>query len=95
MPEPPELDRERIEALMERLGTEVKAHYLGAGGPSQGLVYEALNALACQVALILGGVFDSGGLDDCLEFFSTALTNQVNAILSGLQKRDNAGGNVH
>jgi hypothetical protein len=90
-----ELNRERVEALADSLAHEVKAHYLRGGGPSQGLVYEALNALACEVAMILGGVFEAGGMDDCLEFFSNALTTQVNSILAVLQNRDNPGGKPH
>jgi hypothetical protein len=86
----PPLNRARIEGLLMVLAQAVKAHYLVAETEQQTLVYEALNALACQTALVIGGAAEAGGLHDCLNFFAEALSNQVNAILVALAERANA-----
>jgi hypothetical protein len=82
MPEPT-VDRARTEALAHDLMTAVKAHYTGNGGASQDLVYEALNGLACSVATVVAGTAPLG-VADCLMFFSNAFTQQLNALLRGM-----------
>jgi hypothetical protein len=93
-----DLDRSRIEALLQCLASAVKQHYLGYGNERrQILVYEALNALACQVALCVAGTAPDG-VGDCLEFFSEAFTSQLNSTLASLAdeaERDMRGAGLH
>jgi hypothetical protein len=91
--EPPPIDRERTEALAFDLMVAVRKHYLD-NGPSarQELVYEALNALGVAVAHVIAGTAPFG-IEDCLRFFSSAFTTQLNATLQA-EGHDTAPG-VH
>lgn len=90
-----EPDRERTEALMQRIGEVVKAHYLSGVGGRQTLVFEVLNALACNTAMILAGVESGGGLGECLQFFSAAMTQQLNNTLESLHAGCKKAGHGH
>ena len=78
----PNLDRTRLEALTAKLATALKEHYLTAPAVDEANVFEALNAFALVVAMILAG---TGNDRRAREFFDKAVKQQVKRAL-----RDNA-----
>jgi hypothetical protein len=96
IPDDEELDRARVEKLVQGLAAMVKAHYLGQGAPGRplhadrGLVFEALNGLACVVAMVVAGTAPEG-VRDCVHFFGEALTQQLRKTLEDLAEMDQKG----
>ena len=82
---PPELDRDRTRGLVDALGQQVKAFYL-ANGRAQVHVFEALNALAAVTAMVVAGT-EPFGTEDCIEFFSDAMAQQLRHSLAAIAAR--------
>jgi len=79
------LDPERCEQLTVALSTEVSAFYRAQGGVKQQYVYEVLNALAVATAFVIAGTAPDGVLE-CLEFFSDAISGQLNSTLAAMRE---------
>jgi hypothetical protein len=69
-----ELDRERIERLMGAILIPIRENYR-SGPVSRDRCFEALNALAGSVALVIHGSDGPGG--EAEEFFRKALEQQL------------------
>lgn len=67
------VDADRIERLATRIMQAVKDNY-EAGPQSADRVFEALNALACVVRVVLKGTGDSAM---AVEFFQQAMEQQM------------------
>jgi hypothetical protein len=66
------LQQASTEALACAIMTKIRDHYL-RGPAGRDRVYEALNALAFNVATILHGVDSPAGSEECTQFFEKAL----------------------
>lgn len=70
------LDRERIEALSTDLLHAIRANYY-RGPVSRDRAFEALNALAVAVAVVLNGCDSAGADGEARAFFEKALEQQI------------------
>jgi hypothetical protein len=71
-----QLDRERIERLMVAILTPIRENFK-TGPFSRDRCFEALNALAASVALVIEGSGGPGG--EAEEFFRKALTQHLDS----------------
>lgn len=72
------LDRDRIEKLAQEILLPIRANYL-AGPQDRDRVYEALNALAFALALVIAGTGDETG--EAKEFFEKALRISMKGVV--------------
>ncbi len=64
------VDRERTELLATQIGRLIRQHYLDGAEPSRDKVLIALNALAANVNMVLGGAMYA---PEAIKFFEDAM----------------------
>jgi hypothetical protein len=70
-----------VRRLTDAMMAALHEHYSSKLPLSPANIYEALNALAVCTAIIVASVRSDGGDESALDFFGTALTDNLNSDL--------------